>query len=173
MVAAEVVGAPGRRRTAGPVCTVRAAAGEHTMAERPDYREIEHTADVGLELEAPDLEAAFELAAASMFDLMCDLDGVGDDVCRTVRIRARDADLENMMVRWLSELLYVFATEGLLLSRFDVRKLTRDAIEADVAGERYDPARHAFKSELKAVTYHDLAVDQTDSGCFVRVIFDT
>jgi SHS2 domain-containing protein len=133
------------------------------MTERPDYREIEHTADVGLELEAPDLKAAFELAAAS----------VGDGVRRTVRIRARDADLENMMVRWLTELLYVFESERLLLSRFDVRKLTSDALEADVAGEPYDPSRHALKTEIKAATYHDLAVDQTDGLWFVRVIFDT
>ena len=143
------------------------------MVERPNYTEIEHTADVGLELEAPDLKAAFELAAASMFDLMCDLDGVGDGVCRTVRTRARDGDLENMMVRWLTELLFVFASEGLLLSSFDVRELTSDAIEASVTGERYDPARHAFKTELKAATYHDLAVDQVEGVWFVRVIFDT
>ena len=143
------------------------------MAERPDYREIEHTADVGLELEASDLKAAFELAAASMFDLMCDIDSVGDGVCRTVEIRARDGDLENMMVRWLNELLYVFESERLLLSRFDVRELTIDDNEADVAGERYDPARHVFKSDLKVATYHDLAVDQTEGVWFVRVIFDT
>jgi SHS2 domain-containing protein len=183
VAAAEVVEAPGSRRTAtegrvrlglaGPTCAVHAAAGEHTMAERPDYREIEHTADVGLELEAPDLKAAFELAAASMFDLMCDLDGVGGDVCRTVRIRARDADLENMMVRWLSELLYVFESEGLLLSRFDVRKLTSDALEADVAGERFNPDHHAVKLEIKAVTYHDMAVNQVEGVWHVRVIFDT
>jgi len=143
------------------------------MAERPDYREIEHTADVGLELEAPDLKAAFEQAAASMFDLMCDLDSVGDDVRRTVRIRARDDDLENMMVRWLSELLYVFESERLLLSGFDVVKLESDVIETDVAGERYDPARHAFKTEIKAVTYHDMAVEEIGGRWHVRVIFDT
>jgi SHS2 domain-containing protein len=143
------------------------------MAERPDYREIEHTADVGLELEAPDLKAAFEQAAASMFDLMCDLDSVGDDVRRTVRIRARDGDLENMMVRWLSELLYVFATEALLLSRFDVRELTNGVVEADVAGERFDSGRHAIKTEVKAATYHDMVVDQVEGAWHVRVIFDT
>lgn len=143
------------------------------MAERPDYREIEHTADVGLELEAPDLKAAFEQAAASMFDLMCDLDSVGDDVRRTVRIRARDGDLENMMVRWLSELLYVFATEALLLSRFDVRELTNGVVEADVAGEQFDSGRHAIKTEVKAVTYHDMVVDQVEGAWHVRVIFDT
>jgi len=165
--AAVVVEAPGSLRT------VRAAAGERTMAERPDYREIEHTADVGLELEAPDLKAAFALAAASMFDLMCDLDTVGDDVRRTVRARARDGDLENMMVRWLTELLYVFATEGLLLSRFDVTRLTSDTLEAEVVGEQFDPGRHVFKSELKAATYHDLVVDRVEGVWLVRVIFDT
>ena len=143
------------------------------MAERPDYREIEHTADVGLELEAPDLKAVFELAAASMFDLMCDLDGVGDGVCRTVRIRARDGDLENMMVRWLTELLFVFASEGLLLSRFRVSVVGGGVVEAEVAGERYEAERHDLKTEIKAVTYHDLAVDQIDGVWFVRVIFDT
>jgi SHS2 domain-containing protein len=143
------------------------------MTERPDYREIEHTADVGLELEAPDLKAAFELAAASMFDLMCDLDSVGDGVRRTVRIRARDADLENMMVRWLTELLYVFESERLLLSGFVVTKLTSDTLEAEVVGEQFDADRHALKTEIKAATYHDLAVDQIRGVWSIRVIFDT
>jgi len=134
------------------------------MAGRPRYNEIEHTADVGMELEALDLKAAFELAAASMFDLMCDIDSVRHSVCRTVRVRARDADLENMMVRWLT---------GLLLMHFDIRRLESDLIEAGVAGEPYDPIRHALKTELKAVTYHDLAVEQSDGVWFVRVIFDT
>ena len=143
------------------------------VTKRPDYREIEHTADVGLELEAPDLRAAFELAAASMFDLICNLDGVGDGVRRTVRTRARDADLENMMVRWLTELLYVFESERLLLSGFNVVKLGDGVIEADVAGERYDPARHALKTEIKAVTYHDMIVEDVGGDWHVRVIFDT
>ena len=143
------------------------------MTERPDYKEIEHTADVGLELEAPDLKAALELAAASMFDLVCDLDTVGDGVRRTVRIRAREADLENMMVRWLNELLYVFESERLLLSGFVVTKLESGLIEADVTGERYDPARHALKTEIKAATYHDLVVDRVEGVWLVRVIFDT
>jgi len=177
VVVAEVAEAPARRRLGledvRSPRAVRAATGVHVMTERPDYREIEHTADVGLELEAPDLKAAFELAAASMFDLMCDLDSVGDGVSRTVRVESREGDVEGLMVRWLAELLYVFATEGLLLSRFDVRKLTSDSLEADVAGEPHDPDRHALKTEIKAATYHDLAVDQIRGVWSVRVIFDT
>ncbi|MFH1689458.1 MAG: archease [Candidatus Eisenbacteria bacterium] len=143
------------------------------MAERPAYTEIEHTADVGLELEAPDLKAVLELAAASMFDLMCDLDSVGDDVSRTVRATSREGDLEGLMVRWLTELLFLFASEKLLLSSFRVRELAGGVVEASVAGEQYNPERHALKSELKAVTYHALAVEQIEGAWFVRVIFDT
>jgi SHS2 domain-containing protein len=143
------------------------------MAQRPSYHEIEHTADVGFELTAADLESAFETAAAAMFDLICDLDTVGDGVRRRVRVGARDADLENMMVRWLSELLYVLEAEGLLLSRFDVRTIESSVIEADLAGEPIDYDRHDVKVELKAVTYHDLAIEQVDGEWLVRVIFDT
>ena len=143
------------------------------MPGRPSYREIEHTADVGMELEASDLKDAFELAAASMFDLMCDLDTIGGSVSRTVRAASREGDLEGLMVRWLTELLYVLEVEGLLLSGFNVRTLAGDLIEADVTGEPLDLERHSLKSELKAVTYHDLAVEQAGGSWLVRVIFDT
>ena len=52
-------------------------------------------------------------------------------------------------------------------------RLTSDTLEAEVVGEQFDPGRHVFKSELKAATYHDLAVDQIEAVWHVRVIFDT
>jgi SHS2 domain-containing protein len=143
------------------------------MAERPLYSEIEHTADVGVELTAPDLKSAFERIAASMFDMMCDLDGVGEKWRRDVRVEGRDGDLENLLVRWLSELLFLFATEHVLLSRFEITHLGEGVIEATVVGERIDWTRHAVKVELKAPTYHDLRIEEEGAGWCVRVIFDT
>lgn len=143
------------------------------MAARPEYREIEHTADVGMELEAPDLRSAFELAAASMFDLICDLDTVGDVWRKRIAIQGHKGDVEHLMVRWLSELLYVFDTEGVLLSSFRIGRLEGAAIEAEVLGEPLDTAKHTPKVELKAATYHGLAVEESGKGWRVRVIFDT
>jgi SHS2 domain-containing protein len=143
------------------------------MAERPTYDEIEHTADVGVALSAPDLRSAFELAAASMFDLMCDLDSVGASWRREVRVDGRDGDLENLLIRWLAELLYIFETEHVLLSTFAVARFESGVVEALVAGEPYDAARHAVKIEIKAATYHDLRIEETDDGWRVAVIFDT
>ncbi len=143
------------------------------MAVPPTYREIEHTADVGMELGAPDLRTALELSAAAMFDMICDLESVGDSWRSVVSVESRDGDLENLLVRWLTELLYVHETERVLLSGFSIRKLDARLIEAHVTGERIDPDRHVVRLEIKAVTYHDLAIEETAGRWGVRVIFDT
>jgi SHS2 domain-containing protein len=143
------------------------------MHGRPSYEEIEHTADVGVELEAPDLLSAFERIAAAMFDMISDLEAIGSGWRRDVRVVGRHGDRENLLVRWLTELLFLHESEGVLLSTFDVRRVGPDAVEAEVAGERFDPERHALKVEIKAATYHDLALEETPSGWRVRVIFDT
>jgi SHS2 domain-containing protein len=40
-------------------------------------------------------------------------------------------------------------------------------------GETFDPQRHEFRTEIKAVTYHELAVTQQKDGTWkTRIIFD-
>ncbi len=149
------------------------------MAERPEYTEIEHTADVGLALRAPDLGSAFSRTAAAAFDLMCDLTTVGASLDYDVRAEGRPGDIEHLMIRWLAELLYVATSEGVLLSQFEIVELEPGAaldasrIVARARGERYDPSRHRLKVELKAPTYHELRVERVRGAWSVRVIFDT
>ncbi len=151
------------------------------MAERPHYTEIDHTADVGVELRARDLVSAFERTAACMFDLICPLDGVGSGWSRRLTVEGRPGDLEHLMIRWLSELLYTSTSEEVLLSRFKIEELNVEGrgvgggshIVALVHGERIDAGRHAVRVEIKAPTYHSLRVEETPEGWLVRVIFDT
>ncbi len=143
------------------------------MAVRPVYTEIDHTADVGIELTAPSLTAALETAAAAMFDMMCRLDLVEGGWRRTLTVEAREGDRENLLVRWLSELLFIHHTEHVLLSRFEVASVERERLVAVVEGERIDPARHRVGLEIKAPTYHGLLIAETPDGWSVRVIFDT
>ncbi|MBM3307380.1 MAG: archease [Candidatus Eisenbacteria bacterium] len=141
------------------------------MGTRPPYREIEHTADVGIELEAPDLASALERAAAAMFDVMTDIERVGERWRAEVRVSG--TDLQNLLVRWLSELLFVAESHGVLLSRFSVRRLDGLSVEAEVAGEPLDRAKHLVRVEIKAVTYHELRIEEAGGGWAVRVVFDT
>jgi SHS2 domain-containing protein len=143
------------------------------MEGRPEYREIEHTADVGFELEAPTVSAAFEAAALAMFDLMVDVTSVTSRRTDTIEVSGTTGDLENLMVRWLSELLFLHERDALAVHSVTVCDLDRNAIEAEIGGEPVDPSKHAVRGEIKAATYHDLAVREDGGRWFVRVIFDT
>jgi len=141
------------------------------MARRPSYDEIEHTADVGIEFRTADLKSAFERAAAAMFDLIVDLDQIEDRTRRTVTVEGRDSDPENLLVRWLSQLLFMFETESLLLASFSV-KLEGPSLVAHCSGEHLDTSRHFVKNELKAATYHGIALEDLGDEWLVRIIFD-
>lgn len=137
------------------------------------YSLIEHTADTGLEVEAPTLDELFVEALRGMTDCITELEQVAPKTRRRIGVRA--ADLGQLLVEWLSEVVYVFEVEDLLSSQAEVEIKESEAgfeLEATVAGEPFDPERHPVKIAIKAVTYHQLAVEQTASGWRARVIFD-
>ena len=137
------------------------------------YRFIEHTADTGLEVEAETLDELFVEALRGMTDCITELERVAPKTRRRIGVRA--ADLGQLLVEWLSEVVYLFEVEDLLFCQAEVEiKQSKEGfdLEATAAGEPYDPDRHPVKIAIKAVTYHQLAVEQTASGWRARVIFD-
>ncbi|HUU69419.1 MAG TPA: archease [Planctomycetota bacterium] len=140
------------------------------MAAEPRYEVIEHTADVGVRVRGATMAEVFANAAYGMFDLMSGNEAVRPEVERAVAVDAHDR--EELMVNWLSELLFVFETERLLLSDFEIAEIDERHVRATVRGERFDPERHASNFDIKAVTYYGLHVIQDDSTWMATVIFD-
>ena len=79
--------------------------------------------------------------------------------------------METLLVSWLQELLYLLDTEDLVFGRFQV-KLHGFSLEAIAWGDVFDPKIHTMKTEIKAVTYHQLEVAKSDQGWQAQVIFD-
>jgi SHS2 domain-containing protein len=134
------------------------------------FRTIEHTADIGIEVEADSLAELFSGAAQAMFSIMVEPGGVEPSIDRTVRLEA--SDVEELMFRWLNELIFFVSGERLLLSGFDVLSISDRALDAVVRGELIDPAKHELELEIKAATYHELEVRGRDGCWFARAIFD-
>ena len=139
--------------------------------ENKRYRVIDHTADIGIAAYGKDLKELFRNAAFGMFDLMVELKGVGVD--KKVVIKLKAPDKEELLVSWLSELLYYFAGPSkILLKDFMIKRLEEKTIEAEVSGEQLDLSRHRIKMEIKGVTYHQLKIERLGSQWQCRVIFD-
>jgi SHS2 domain-containing protein len=75
-------------------------------------------------------------------------------------------------VNWLSELLYLQDAEGWLFREFELNSLSHNSLAAVARGERLDPARHQLKLLVKAITYHQLALEETPAGWRAQVYVD-
>lgn len=134
------------------------------------YRTIEHTADIGIEVEAGDMAGLFEGAALAMLSLLLDPRAVSPAVERRIELEA--GDVEELMFRWLGELLYYTEAEGLAFGKVRVETVSETGLAATVVGEALDPERHDIRLEIKAVTYHEMLVRRGPQGWSARVIFD-
>lgn len=138
---------------------------------RPDYRLVEHSADVGLLVRAPDQPRLFEAAAAALFDVMVDISRVEPER-EAWEVSVTAPDRETLLVAWLSELLSAAMAEGRVFGAFEIRHLEAEKALGRAWGETLDPDRHGFKTEIKAVTYHGLEMRRAGKLWEARLILD-
>ncbi len=134
------------------------------------YDLLPHTADLGIRLRGRTLAALFRNGARALVDLHTDLGKVR--IRERVRVTAEGLDRPDLLRRWLAELHYLYETRRLLLPDARFEELEETRLVADVGGERFDPARHEARGEIKAVTYHGLSVRRTRGLWVADVIFD-
>ncbi|MBZ5640470.1 MAG: archease [Acidobacteriia bacterium] len=139
--------------------------------EVPWYRLIDHTGDLAMLVRAATLGELYDAAARALFDVILDV--------RTVEPRERlevgvegAADAEDLLVRFLSELLFLHDSRGWLFRGAEVHDLSTDRLRATAIGEPFDPARHAIVREVKAVTYHHLLLSEDADGWSARLVLD-
>ncbi len=134
------------------------------------YEEFEHTADIGVNIYGATLEDVFRNAGYALFNTIVDIEHIQPSLERKVSIVGDDD--ETLLMNWLRELLYLCAVENEVYREFDIRSLSAGKLNAAIRGERLDMRRHDFKTELKAVTYHQFQLNKDADGWKATVIFD-
>lgn len=144
-------------------------------ARQEAYKELDHPADILLEIWGSDLSELFENALFALYDQVAELEGF--DTTHRETIAVHGADPAQALRSLLAEALYRFSTEGFVASRAEVGVETSPEDETQVTahlnGEILDRRRHTLLSEVKAVTYHQLAVERApEGGWMATVLFD-
>jgi SHS2 domain-containing protein len=137
------------------------------------YRFLEHMTDAVIEAHGDTLEEAFEQAARGLNDTMIDLKGVRPD-CE-LRIDAEGHDIESLLFDWLDKVMLVLVADGIVMSEFSVKIHKKDgnySLAGVAKGEKLDLKKHAYKVEIKAVTYHEMSVKQESGKTTVRFLLD-
>ncbi len=134
------------------------------------YELIDHTADIGIRVCGADARELFATAGCALFDQVTERAALGGG--ETIALEVEGADWPDLMVNWLRELLFLWSGSGMLVKEIEVAAVSETRVSARLKGERYDPGRHVVKTEIKAVTYHRIAVAAGPTGWEATVIFD-
>jgi SHS2 domain-containing protein len=134
------------------------------------YELIDHTADIAIKAYGKNLSEAFENAAKAMFDIITDSSEVESIGQYDIELEA--PDLEQLLVDWLSELLYLNTARNQVFGFFKVELDEKNIkLKAKVFGDKFDLSKHKIGAEIKAVTYHMLEV-RNKRPFHVQVLFD-
>jgi SHS2 domain-containing protein len=134
------------------------------------YRLFDHTADLGMEFFADSPEELFVSSASGLFDVITDIKQV--KTTESFPVEVEGIDLEDLLVNWLRELLYLHQVKRMLLCEFHISEIDAVHLKGAARGEPFDAKRHEIKKEIKAATYHNIEVAENKGRWTARVIFD-
>ena len=141
------------------------------MAEpSASFREIEHTADLGVEVTAATFHALLAASGEALFALIADPRNI--DLREEIVVSASGEEPEELLHAWLCELLACFNIEGFIGKKCSIDQITAGRLNGTIRGEKLDLSRHRFRTEIKGVTYHQFRVWQEAGLWRARIIFD-
>jgi len=149
--------------------------GLYMMKKR--YEILEHIADGKFRAFGRTLEEALGNAALAMVSLMWDWERVRPEIKEMVKVKA--SNLEQLIVKFLTECLYLLEVKSFLLGGIDelkIEKVWKDnrtvyELRAELSGGLISP-EHEIYGQVKAVTYNDMKIEKTDSGLVLQVVVD-
>ena len=134
-----------------------------------NYEVVDHTADWALRVWGHNLADFMLNAAIGMNSLMSGAPSASLEQEPITRILTLDAfDSETLLVDWLTELAYFAEMEQLIFPTITLSNITPTHLEANIQGGIIpELAKH-----IKAVTYHNLEIIETDDGLETTIVFD-
>ena len=134
------------------------------------HETFEHTADIGIRAWGDQFTEVFEEAARALFSVMVNLKDIQPR--ETVRFELVAEAGEELLLKWLKELLFTSDTRKILFSEFKVLDLTSEKLIAEARGEPLDRAKHSLGSEVKAITRHQFKLVRDKGRYLAEVLLD-
>ncbi len=132
------------------------------------YYLFDHTADLGIEIYSKSPNGVFELLGKALFSEIIE----GEiRVEKSYDVKISGNSKEELLVKFVNELLYLFEVKELIFSEFSC-ELREDILFCRCYGERFDPNRHIQKREIKAATYHKIFFGKKGEMWNAKIIFD-
>lgn len=125
--------------------------------------------DVGLSVSGVSLKEIFTNAAIGLYHLITPSKVETEE---TIEVAISGMDIENLLVKWLNELIFIFDAQGFIGNFIDFKNLSETELTAEVRGGFFDREKCEQGLLVKAATYHGLEIKKEDGLYRVKIIFD-
>jgi protein archease len=137
---------------------------------RLKHKIIDHTADICVRVFGNSMEEIFVGSSKAMMEIITDVEKVNPS--KEILIRARGENYEELLVKWLQEILYLHEVKKMVFKDFEIKIENGTKAVGKAYGEKIDVDRHEFYSNVKAVTYHNLKIISSKDKYRVDIVFD-
>jgi len=136
------------------------------------FEYLEHTADLKIRAFGQTKEECFANIAKGMFEAITEPGAIdeNDEVSREVEADA--LDLPALLVDFLSKLLSLSDIGNEIYNRFEVSLMQTNNETWWLKANVYGYGVKGFKTEIKAVTYNELKLEEEDGNWVAEVVFD-
>ncbi len=134
------------------------------------FEELEHTADVKMRITAPDFLSLLAESGDAMASILYG-DFAKEPETLTVEIEAEGEDSSELVVNFLSELLFLTEVEYLVPLSYSIAQ-EGNRVFGTVSGIEFDRTKHAGGICVKGISYSGLSLEETAEGCELTIIFD-
>ena len=134
------------------------------------YEYFEHRADIGIRGIGKNIKEAFEQVAMALFAIMVEIQEVEKKDIEKITVEG--LDYEELLMAWLSELIYLKDVKNTMYSEFRILKLKETILIAEIIGEKINLGKHKLKLEVKAATWTQLEVKKFNDKWIAQCVVD-
>jgi len=138
-----------------------------------EFEIIDHPADIGFRVYGESLEKALENASEALYSLLMMEKG---HVCKEeIELEVHSEDLESMLYDFLENILISYEVDNFVACKYNIgvkRNKEKYILSAALSGYHEDPRCENRKYDVKAITYHMMAIENTEDGWLIQVIVD-
>jgi SHS2 domain-containing protein len=132
------------------------------------YQELPHTADILVRVNASSVEELFSESVSALMNVLYGSDRKNKT---TKEISLSSENIDNLLVEFLSEILFLSETERFVVSSCSVSVLGL-SLHAQLTGEKFSQERHGMGTEVKGISYSGASVQKIAGGYQVDILLD-
>ena len=134
------------------------------------YKFLDHTADVLFEAYGKDMNELFENSALALEECIVELKSLKLKCKHNIKLKSDS--IEELLYDFLSELIFIKDTKGLLFKKFKVKINKKFELNAEGEGEKINRDTRKLVDDAKAVTKHLFEVKQEKNKFIAKVLVD-